>query len=93
MSKKVEFWSGNGDHLAYMTLEEVVPEEGEEPFLWPVFTEVSGPESEEWLLDLVGGVLVQNDKGELLTWDDGDEYIDWMVTEFRPPAVTADIVE
>ena len=91
MSKKVEWFTGDGVHLAYMTLEEQVPEEGEDSFMWPVFTDLDKPETEEWLLEAVGDVLVLDDNFEPLLWEDED-YLDFMTREFRPGALTAVLV-
>jgi len=93
--KKVEWFTSDGDHLAFMTIEEQVPEEGEDSFMWPVFTEVATlpnyPDIEEWLTDIVGGVEVLDEKGNMLVWEDED-YLDYMIKEFRPGALTAVLV-
>jgi hypothetical protein len=88
MGDKVEFFTSDGEHIAYMTLEEVVPEPGEDSFMWPAFTELRKPEDEEYLLDIVGSVEVFDENMDYVDWEDED-YLEYMVAEFRPGALTA----
>lgn len=94
---RVEWRTSEGEHIAYMVFKEVVPEPGEEPFLWPEFTEVKPAagrnESEvvEWLTELLENTIVVDNEGEPLLWED-DDYLEFMIREFRPGAVTALLV-
>lgn len=80
--RRVELQNGDGEHLAYMTLEEVTPEPGEDSFMYPSFTEISGELTEEELYDFIGELTVQDDEGAPVTWDDED-YLDWLCVELK----------
>jgi len=85
MGKKIEWLSGEGEHYAYMTLEEQEPEAGEDTFLYPVFTDVSSirRDTVDFLIECMTETYLLNSQGEYLGWDDGDEYLDALPIMFR----------
>jgi hypothetical protein len=88
---KVVFRDGDTSKVvAVVTIETAVPEEGEDPISYPVVTE---SDNTLYWEDLLDQLIVLDDMGEELVWDDGDEYLKALPNEFRGAYTSAEYVE